>query len=113
MLTPSDLRATLGAGLRPRDAAKMLRCSQKTVYRAAYAYSIEIPERDGRLRTREEWLAAYEQHGPSLRGMSRGLDMSRSYIARRLEELGIKGWADRPGARHDLYPPVPDLEAAE
>lgn len=102
MLTPSDLHATLGIGMTTAAAAQMLRCAQRTVRRAAHAYGVELPERQARLRTAAEWLAAYQQHGPGLREMGRALSMNRSYIARRLDELGIRpardAWLERQEA---------------
>jgi hypothetical protein len=96
MLTPSDLRSTLGAGLTTEAAAKMLRCTAKTVRRAAAAYGIELRPRHARIRGEQEWLDAFVRHGPSVRGIARAIGLDHRYVAGQLERYGIKETPEGP-----------------
>jgi hypothetical protein len=89
MLTPSDLSATIGAGLTIREAAKMLRCAGNTIRRAAWAYKLPLPVRRARVRGRDEWLAAVAAYGPGIRPVARALGMDCRYVQRMLEKFAI------------------------
>ena len=94
MLTPSDLQSTVGQGMTAEAAARMLRCSARTVYRAAAAYEIPVKPRHARIRGEAEWRAAFEEHG-SARGIATALGLrDHKYVLRQLERYGLKATPD-------------------
>lgn len=99
MLSPSDLQSTLGQGMTTEAAAHMLRCTARTVRRAAIAYGVELRPRHARIRGEAEWRKAFEEHGPSLRSMSRALGLDHRYIARQLERYGLRPTPEGPALR--------------
>lgn len=99
MLTPSDITATIGAGLTTAEAASMLRCATRTVRRAAHAYGIELPLRPAILRGAEQFQAAVDQHGPGLCKIARALDIDRKWLSRQLDRYGIDPGVGTPGRR--------------
>lgn len=109
MLSPSDLHSTLGQGMSTEAAAHMLRCTARTVRRAAIAYGVELRPRHARIRGEAEWRKAFEEHGPSLREMSRVLGIDHRYIARQLERHGIRPTPEGPALRDESGRWVPNL----
>lgn len=87
--TPEQVAELAGQGMRTQEIALRLGCCRLTVWRIAKAARISI-NRPARIRGREQWQAAYEEHGPDLRAMARALGIGVSYIHRQLEAYGIR-----------------------
>jgi hypothetical protein len=88
VVTAEQIALLAAQGLRTQEIALRLRCNRVTVWRIAKAARIVLV-RPARVRGLEQWLAAFEQHGPTVRGVARGVGMDPTYVHRQLQALGI------------------------
>lgn len=87
-VTPEQIAALAAQGMRTTEIAIRLRVSRVTVWRIAKDARINL-QRPARIRGFDQWLAAYEQHGPSARGIARALGMDPTYVHRQLQGHGL------------------------
>lgn len=92
--TPEQVADLAAQGMRTQEIALRLGCCRLTVWRIAKAARIQI-NRPCRIRGKDQWQAAYEQHGPTVRGIARAVGMDPTYVYRQLQALGI---VPTPGA---------------
>jgi transcriptional regulator of acetoin/glycerol metabolism len=100
-VTKRQVIAALGLDGGTLEAAVRLGVSRKTVHRAMVAYAL-VARRHRVVPSDGRWSRLHAENGGSVRRVARTLAMSRSYIKRRLEELGIRPvrdeWAQRQEA---------------
>lgn len=97
MLTPSDIRATIGAGMSITQARKILRCPTRIIRQWARVYGVAVPMRPAKARGREQWRKAAEDFGPGVRAIARGLGIDHKWVAEQLARYGIEPGHGRSG----------------
>ncbi len=71
------------------------------IWRLARRHDIKLADRPARIRGKLEWQRAFEQYGPSVTAVARGLNLNRTYVTRMLEEYGIRPTPDKWAAAQE------------
>lgn len=93
-VSKQQIEATVGRGMTTAAAARKLKVSVWTIWRACRDHGVKPPPRFARVKGKAEWQQLYTEHGGNISAIARAMCLNRTYITQELERHGIRNRRD-------------------